>query len=175
MGPLGTVPGASGDRYTRVGKWPCSRPTRRPSGPNTTCSSTDVRLVPETPVRSSLGLHMVALKLRAGRVRFTVTRSGGESDGETVGELYTIQAIIETPSTTEQDFTLWIHPWNPPVDNMMIQVLADENDRADDPSRPTGIVDVHLLSYGSRSPASSATSSLTMSLRSWMWWRFHWR
>lgn len=104
------------------------------------------------PIRSSLGLHMIALRLPAERVRFIVSRRGGESDGGTVGELYEIQAIIDTPSVTEKDFTLWIHPWNPPIDDMSIQVISGEGTRDDSPDRSTGVVDVHLLSYGTQEP-----------------------
>ncbi len=106
----------------------------------------------DTPIRSSLGLHMVTLKLPAERVRFTVSRRGGEAGEGAVGETYDIRAVVETPSEQERDFTLWIHPWNPPVQEMSIVVLENENARADDPNQPTGMVDVHLLSYGSTEP-----------------------
>ena len=68
---------------------------------------------PEDAVRSSLGLHLVTLKLPANHVEFIVERAQGE---------YRIEVTPLDEIATEKDFSIWLHPWFPPVKRVAVSL-----------------------------------------------------
>jgi hypothetical protein len=67
----------------------------------------------ETPVRSSLGLHLVSVRLAASRVRVEARRQDG---------VYRVNMTPLGESETFRDFSFWLHPWSPPVQRIHVQL-----------------------------------------------------
>ena len=61
------------------------------------------------PMRTSLGLHQVSLKLPAERLRVSVVRRQGQ---------YAIDVVPLGGAVAERDFTFWLHPWMPPIETI---------------------------------------------------------
>ncbi len=75
---------------------------------------------PSDGVRSSLGLHMVSLRLAASEVAVKVLRTENHYDVD-------VTVINATPEVA--DFTFWLRPWFPPVRSVSVRLdgrtLAD--------------------------------------------------
>jgi hypothetical protein len=72
----------------------------------------------DTPVRSSLGLHVVSLKLPAEYLRVHVRR---------LGDAYNVD-IQPAGHSAPRDFTFYLHPWFPPVRKVTIRQDGKELD-----------------------------------------------
>ncbi|MFT5434631.1 MAG: hypothetical protein ACI9OJ_005345 [Myxococcota bacterium] len=97
----------------------------------------------KTPVRSSLGLHQVSVQLPAERAQVTLERAGGHNAAD--GEQYEVKITAVGPRSELHDFTLFVHPWSPPILNIVGYVQPSEIRGSDVQRIPT-------LRYGSDDP-----------------------
>ena len=65
----------------------------------------------DTPVRSSLGLHLIALRYPAERMQVDIVRDRGN---------YRIDLKATGTTTEPRDFSMWLHPWYPPVRSIVV-------------------------------------------------------
>ncbi len=70
----------------------------------------------DTPVRSSLGLHLVSVRLAAARVRVQVVRLDG---------IYRVNLIPVESAADLRDFSFWLHPWSPPLQRIDVMFEGD--------------------------------------------------
>ncbi len=84
---------------------------------------------PGTPLRASLGLHTVALTFRAERLRMHVASEQGH---------YRVDVLPEGEASEPRDFTLYLHPWNPPMRSIGLTTKK----------RPLTSSEVRVLTYG---------------------------